>query len=342
MVLLSGNLLIMIYKYQFLLSILLLFSCTLEENYTILEKIDINEDSKSLGSWINAIESDSHNNLWLGVEYPGIVYKSNYFNYEWIKTGLNNYGLDNIIISKEDIIFVTPYYTNISSDSLILKSGDQGETWIPIGLTNARLFSLFTSDDNVLYAGSSNCIYYSKNYGLSWFKIDLSELSQYHFYVEEMTIDNNSIWLELKKGIDSDLVRYDIETNKYKNYGRLSHINKIIVHENGDVFIAHQAHDEASGSVSRILTEIDTLEWFPMPYIDWFQIYVSDIDFYNNGLLAATSEGLKFSNDKGETWTSAFIDSFFTAMEIDKNGIIYAGTVNGFVVKIAEIEKLLY
>lgn len=328
--------------YIIFLTIIILFGCILEDNYAIIEIEQAEETSKSLGYWINAIESDSHNNLWLGVEYPGTVYKSNNYNYKWLKTGLVKYNVGDLLISKDDIIFVTPYYTNISSDSLILKSGDQGETWIPIGITNDRLVSLCTSDDNVLYAGSSNCIYYSRNYGLSWFKIDLSELSPYHFYVEEMTIDNNSIWLELKNGIDSDLVRYNIETNIYKNYGRLSHINKIIVHENGDVFIAHQAHDEASGSVSRILTEIDTLEWFPMPYIDWFQMYVSDIDFYNNGLLAATSEGLKFSNDKGETWTSAFIDSFFTAMEIEKNGIVYAGTINGCVIKIAEIEKLLY
>ena len=326
----------------FLISCILIINCSIEENYTVIETEKPVITSKSLGSWISSIETDSRNNLWLGVEDPGTVYKSNNYNYKWLKTSLNNYMVDDIIISKDDVLFVTPYYTNLSSDSLILRSNDMGETWIPIGLNEVRLISLMITQNNLLMAGANGAIYFSSNEGIDWIKMPVPLFDNENIWVNNVAKGLNSdIWIELKGGISSKLIRLNSETNEYINYGYLSHINKIIVHENGDVFIAHKAHDEASGSVSRILTEIDTLEWFPMPYIDWFQIYVSDIDFYNNGLLAATSEGLKFSNDKGETWASVFIDSFFTAITVDNNNIIYAGTVNGYVIKIAEIEKLI-
>lgn len=328
---------------RYIILLVFIIGCTLDENYTILKKPDIEENHSSLGQYINAIATDSNNNLWLGVEYPGAVYKSNNYNYKWIQTELTNFSVRDIFISDDDDVYAINYDYYHHPDSSIMKSTDGGETWQPIGIPEYGFSSLTETESNILIAGSDNSIYISFNEGINWIKSNFPIEEDKHYWFDDIAMyDAYNVFIELAGGVDSRLVKYNIETNKYKNYGRLSHINKIIVHENGDVFIAHQAHDEASGSVSRILTEIDTLEWFPMPYIDWFQIYVSDIDFYNNGLLAATSEGLKFSNDKGETWSSAFIDSFFTAMEVDKNGIVYAGTVNGYVIKIAEIEKLLY
>lgn len=328
---------------RYIILLVFIIGCTLDENYTILKKPDVEENHSSLGQYINVIATDSNNNLWLGVEYPGAVYKSNNYNYKWMQTELTNFSVRDIFISEEDDVYVINYDYYHHPDSSIMKSTDGGETWQPIGIPEYGFSSLTETESNILIAGSYNSIYISFDEGINWIKSNFPIEEDKHYWFDDIAMhDAYNVFIELAGGINSRLVKYNIETEEYKSYGRLSHIEKIIISNEGDVFIGHAAHDEAGGGISRILSNIDTIEYFHMDHNNTFGLWIPDLTMDQNGnLLVASSEGIQVSNDKGETWFQVLPDSVFTAITVDNNNIIYAGTINGYVIKIAEIEKLI-
>lgn len=321
------------YKIILTISFFIFFSCSVcDEDH--VEEIQIEEQPlQSLGFFISAIECDSDNNIFIGVEYPGTVYKLDTTGL-LEKTNLDDFSIRDLMVTSDNVLYASRYDFYNHPDSSLIKSTDSGDTWNIVDIPEDNFQSLIEIPNNILIAGVEGAIYHSTN-GKNWLKTPLPLISNENKWASKLAIDENgSLWIEMKGGMRSYLLRYNLETSDYKYYGVISHVNKILISEDNDVFIAHQAHDEASGSISRILSNVDTVEFLPIPHTRNFGLPVTDLDFYEGSIIAATGEGIMFSDDKCESWEQNMPDSFFTALEVDNKDIIYAGTSKGFLVQI--------
>ncbi len=320
----------------FITALYIIYSCSIcEENNTNDPPIE-EPQPESLGNYINAIKCDADNNIYIGVEFPGAVYKlSNDGNIN--KANLENFKIGDLMITSSNVIYAMRSDWYYYQDSSIVKSFDNGNTWHFVDIPVTNFNSIIEIPNNVLIAGAREAIYISENN--NWTKKTLPLIGNENVSAREINIDGNSnLWIEMRGGMRSYLLKYNLQTSGYKYYGDISHASDILISEDNDVFISHQAHDEASGSVSRVLASVDTVEFLPIPHTMNFGLYVSELDFYKGKIIASTGEGIMLSEDKCESWTQVMPDSFFTALEVDNNDKIYAGTINGYLVQVEDFK----
>jgi hypothetical protein len=80
----------------------------------------------------------------------------------WLATGAG--GGEGMVNTDSGIMFG---FDNVNSNNFLMKSVDSGRTWINISSPVSSIYSISTVN-NIVFLGSSNCIYYSEDMGDTW------------------------------------------------------------------------------------------------------------------------------------------------------------------------------
>jgi photosystem II stability/assembly factor-like uncharacterized protein len=239
----------------------------------------------------------------------------------------------------------------------ILKSTDDGESWIPVnnGLTDLNITSLFVDSELNLYAGTFfGGSFKTINLGENWGQIG-PILSQ----VNDMIVDESNIifagtenevyrstnygisWEYSSSGISGISVQslaYNVNGDiwagtKYYDGGIFRSTDKGLTWEGGGFNIlptSIQCDDSgyvyASSFREVYRTTDDGITWSILSSPDGALIYITpDQTFYLGGLIEA---GLYRSYDRGISWIKIF-DQQINVVYVDESGNIFAGDDSG-------------
>lgn len=211
----------------------------------------------------------------------------------------------------------------LSASSGVLKSTDDGETWIIIGLGDEPIMSVAAYSDSIFIAGGVNPkTFRTSDGGANWNELFTDSINTGTVY--SLSVEDGVIYYagvdRVYKSLDSGISWINITPNNhYTTYYDL------VVTNNNILFCA------SDDSISKIYKSSDFGETWTAAGFGITTGYVRKLVSVDNYIIAGTPSGIFVSTDEGESWTlkaDYFSTGSIRALKVIDNEI-YAGTYFG-------------
>jgi photosystem II stability/assembly factor-like uncharacterized protein len=278
--------------------------------------------------------------VFAGTELKGIYVSSNYGNYPWAQTMIN----DKTVLSMASNNF---YVFAGTADGIIYRSIDTGSTWNSVLSINYSVNSICMLDSNI-YAGTSNGIFLSFNNGITWNQHPMNGQTVYSLIVKQnviyaatqtygvyKTTNNGLNWIQT--GLNNQTVLSLALCNNIIFAGTEQNgILKSI--DNGQTWAA--VNDQKVNSFAVAGNNIYAATYLNGVYRstnfgqNWSYFGLSNTTIYSIGLnssivLAGTHrKGINYTDNGGANWAS-FLSGAFSFSFARKESSLYSGTSDG-------------
>ncbi len=309
---------------EFSISIILLICCIIiscSEKFTNPPIEKLNDITSPPSNWIgiNNIAINSQGDFFISNSFG--IFRSADEGSTWNKIHISIDSLSNIYeieITNNDIIFVRASFISSGSTWKILRSIDNGISWIELSLQINWFSSMeIDLDGNIYVCGSK--VYKSTDYGDTWEEIYSEKVSAIGFPRDSIVI------IGIREGNYGRVLYSD---NNGISWQSTNNFNELLSFYKNDS-IMYAGTNNNRYSTGGILKSTDWGRSWEQSGLSGRTPVYSFITNSLNQVLCASTAGIFLTADDGASWQDALADSSVSSLIKDKNGYLYTITDRG-------------
>ena len=280
----------------------------------------------TLSDWNDNLVANSNGDIFCPDNGRGI-FRSTDEGANWVEinNGLDLKSANSIHLSDNNKLYA-------STNAGIFSSTNNGDNWMNINTNfiHSTINTLLSGSDSKIFAGTFfGGLYRSDDNGTNWVAVN-NGLSIYGFtdgHINDI-LENSADYLFTSAGYwESEVYRStDGGENWQQSLGYTqtgsSYIGSLAVNSDGDVY---------AGAYAKLMhSEDNGVNWTAINLPFTYKVAAVAINPYNHIFVAAYTQGIYRSMDNGASWSLiGFQNNWLKVLEINSNGIIFAGTEDG-------------